>query len=322
MSRRKKYYYNNYDIDGIIGLIIVGGIYMTLKFIYDFVSDYYIIIILVIAVLLFFALIVFLILKRKDIYYLFVEFKENRIIKKLEKNSLLYSNIIELNKKYTFYKLEPFYDSYNVYRKSDLENCNINDYLLMTINDKKQLIDNYRNKYNKLINVYNEYETKYNDLRNFISAEEADRLKIKIDKYYECQNKIFDFYKKGNCFEFALVIYVNYSSKAGRVRDNRYKKYNLEEYTKMENEYNSLKEKTALYEISSRVERAKMSESLRYDILKRDGFKCKICGASQSDGVKLHVDHIIPVSKGGKTEPGNLQTLCSRCNIGKSNKLD
>ncbi|HHU54525.1 MAG TPA: HNH endonuclease [Mollicutes bacterium] len=32
-------------------------------------------------------------------------------------------------------------------------------------------------------------------------------------------------------------------------------------------------------------------------------------------------DHIKPVSKGGKTQEGNLQTLCERCNLGKSNKL-
>lgn len=65
-----------------------------------------------------------------------------------------------------------------------------------------------------------------------------------------------------------------------------------------------------------------MNASLRYDILKRDGFKCTICGATQADGVKLHVDHIIPISKGGKTIPKNLRTLCDRCNFGKRDKYD
>ena len=63
--------------------------------------------------------------------------------------------------------------------------------------------------------------------------------------------------------------------------------------------------------------------SLRYDILKRDNFKCVICGRTpKKDGITLHVDHIIPVSKGGKTEPENLRTLCSICNLGKSDKYD
>lgn len=67
-------------------------------------------------------------------------------------------------------------------------------------------------------------------------------------------------------------------------------------------------------------ERSLMTESLRYDILRRDNFRCQICGASQADGVTLHVDHIMPVSKGGRTVPENLRTLCSRCNLGKRDK--
>lgn len=64
-------------------------------------------------------------------------------------------------------------------------------------------------------------------------------------------------------------------------------------------------------------ERSKMSTKLRYKVLKRDGFRCKFCGVTSADGAKLHVDHIIPISRGGKTEMDNLQTLCSDCNLGK-----
>lgn len=66
-----------------------------------------------------------------------------------------------------------------------------------------------------------------------------------------------------------------------------------------------------------RQQRAKMTPRLRYRILRRDGFVCQICGRGQADGVILHVDHIKPVSKGGKTEPDNLRTLCDQCNLGK-----
>lgn len=72
-----------------------------------------------------------------------------------------------------------------------------------------------------------------------------------------------------------------------------------------------------------KTERSKMSTRIRYDILERDGFKCNYCGAKPEIGnnVKLHVDHIIPVSKGGKTETDNLQVLCQTCNLGKSDKM-
>jgi rubredoxin len=64
-------------------------------------------------------------------------------------------------------------------------------------------------------------------------------------------------------------------------------------------------------------ERAKMTPAMRWDVIKRDGWRCRACGFSVQDGAHLHVDHIQPVSKGGKTTPGNLQTLCSVCNMGK-----
>ena len=59
---------------------------------------------------------------------------------------------------------------------------------------------------------------------------------------------------------------------------------------------------------------------LRFKVLSRDNFKCCACGASpaKDPSVELHVDHIIPWSKGGETELENLQTLCSKCNLGKS----
>jgi hypothetical protein len=62
---------------------------------------------------------------------------------------------------------------------------------------------------------------------------------------------------------------------------------------------------------------------LRWRVLQRDNFKCCGCGASPAItlGVELHVDHIDPWSKGGETVLDNLQTLCSKCNLGKSNLL-
>jgi hypothetical protein len=62
---------------------------------------------------------------------------------------------------------------------------------------------------------------------------------------------------------------------------------------------------------------------LRIKILTRDKFCCVFCGHSPSTmfGIKLHIDHIIPIAKGGKTEENNLRTLCSDCNLGKSDKL-
>jgi hypothetical protein len=57
--------------------------------------------------------------------------------------------------------------------------------------------------------------------------------------------------------------------------------------------------------------------------LKRDGFKCQICGRTKDDlddagkPVVLHVDHKVAMANDGKSEDDNLWTLCYDCNRGK-----
>ena len=55
---------------------------------------------------------------------------------------------------------------------------------------------------------------------------------------------------------------------------------------------------------------------LKWRVLQRDKFKCRACGRGWPD-VELDIDHVLPWSKGGETEVENLQTLCSKCNLGK-----
>lgn len=78
----------------------------------------------------------------------------------------------------------------------------------------------------------------------------------------------------------------------------------------------------AALEQSKQKERSLVTPKLRIDIFRRDHFACQICRRnSKEDGVKLTVDHIIPITSGGKTVEGNLQTLCFECNSGKSDSL-
>jgi hypothetical protein len=65
------------------------------------------------------------------------------------------------------------------------------------------------------------------------------------------------------------------------------------------------------------VKRTTIPEALRNEVFERDNNRCVQCGSSEV----LTLDHIIPFSKGGKTEKANLQTLCRKCNIEKRDKL-
>lgn len=60
-----------------------------------------------------------------------------------------------------------------------------------------------------------------------------------------------------------------------------------------------------------------VSKRLRYEILRRDGYKCRYCGRSAPE-VTLTVDHVTPVALGGSDGPDNLVPACHECNAGKS----
>lgn len=66
--------------------------------------------------------------------------------------------------------------------------------------------------------------------------------------------------------------------------------------------------------------RQPMGKRLRFEIMKRDGFRCRYCGATPDQSL-LHVDHVIPVAGGGTNDPVNLVTACQPCNSGKAHKL-
>lgn len=70
-------------------------------------------------------------------------------------------------------------------------------------------------------------------------------------------------------------------------------------------------------------QRTLMTKKLREYIKERDKYTCCSCGNSTNiePNLLLEIDHIIPVSKGGTTEEGNLQTLCWKCNRSKSDKI-
>ena len=68
--------------------------------------------------------------------------------------------------------------------------------------------------------------------------------------------------------------------------------------------------------------RQSVSESVRYEVLHKAGFRCEACGDSPRDNkdCKLEIDHIIPYSLGGLDHITNYQSLCKRCNTSKSNR--
>ena len=86
-------------------------------------------------------------------------------------------------------------------------------------------------------------------------------------------------------------------------------------------ELSSINFETTTRKYNQANQRKLMTPELRNKIKERDNYTCQICGKYMPDEVGLHIDHIIPISKGGKTVEQNLQVLCDKCNLRKSNRI-
>jgi len=103
-------------------------------------------------------------------------------------------------------------------------------------------------------------------------------------------------------------------SKSMKIKKNKYRKYTSEWGIKNRDKRNATDEKRRARKAGNGG--CYTAQEWR-DLCDRYGNKCLACGAA---GVKLSVDHVIPISKGGSNSNDNLQPLCISCNSSKGTK--
>lgn len=174
------------------------------------------------------------------------------------------------------------------------------------------LEDTYFNQH-----LFKQYTSEVRKIKVSDISEEANKANVKLQYYQKAEQELFSKSILTPVVRPIFRIYVRYNSPQGR---NRYVNYYTFDFRDFEGIYYNVLDKEAK-KATREYQRKLMTPSLRYEILQRDGFRCVLCGRSQlEDGVKLEVDHIVPISKGGKTERSNLRTLCQDCNRGKRDK--
>lgn len=250
-----------------------------------------------------------------------VSFINKRNVKIVKKNSEQYKKITELNNKYLkiFITQQPiYYFIKECTSKTQYDNICLNLFFHGLV--EQELSGFKKIFYNALFNFrkYNIYIDEYNAINSTITRNDTQKLRIPFLTFLKIEKELVgdSILKPVTTVSFKCI--AKYQSRAGRNSYEREETFYLDELKKAI-EYCQI---NINYQATPAYQRSIMTDSLRYDILRRDGFRCQLCGATAKDGVKLHVDHIIPVSKGGKTEPSNLRTLCERCNLGKRDKIE
>lgn len=239
--------------------------------------------------------------------------------KKVKKTSERYQDILQLNQAYVFYDIQKRFEfCREVKSKAQFDRFNYERFLEENIENSVDSVRERIEEAQENICMLSEYNKHLRKIASFADKKKAKESKVPYVFYKSIEKKITEKAILHPVTELDCLCKVMYTSPKGKNHYTNAKLYSLSDLVR---HYNIVLDRIAMRE-TKEYQRKKMTDSLRYDIMKRDGFRCVLCGRTAADGVKLHVDHILPVSKGGKTEADNLRTLCDECNLGKRDKYD
>ena len=241
------------------------------------------------------------------------------------KNSLCLKQLKEINSRYKFNPNINFDQDHNYDNKDFYDTISCEDYLiyqlqyigkkvttqLKLISANKQLYSNYLNEV-KSISDFGRFTAPIKNLN-------PKRLKAKENKYLQ-KNLL-----QKPTTQFSLTITLYCSTINGQIYGKKTAVFaDKDIYTlikRLNNKNGIFYNDREIWDAICRVERGKVSNKMRFSIYKRDGYRCRNCGISNRYS-NLEIDHIIPISKGGKSTYDNLQTLCHRCNVEKGNSVN
>ena len=255
---------------------------------------------------------------------LFLLIDANRYNQLVLKHSKYLKEVGKTNEEFTFkdeFEKHYVYDE-RVEYKAKLDQFDFESYLMYKAENNKDFFEDLILKVEFNLNLYKKYETKFKALNTHFDTKNTKNYFINLKRLIKVEAKMVDKIKLKPMLDTEIEIIVRYTSPRGR---NSYKSKATYPFYEIKSFYVQMldsvaKRSTRSYQM--KVERFKMTASMRYKVLVRDKATCQICGANKKDGVVLHVDHILPVAKGGKSTLENLRTLCDRCNLGKKDRIE
>ena len=243
----------------------------------------------------------------------------------IKKHSKLYNELIKLNVKYkplftlmakSRYDIDYSCRSLQMYKNHNNMDSIMN-YLTGYMREQGlfwlDLYEKTQTNSKNLKNYHNEYELLKKTYSGANNLEGKRTLPLSEKRYKAKEDKVCCKNQLKPVTTIDIVCVIHYTSPKGK------NSYSSTWETDLGSVISRI-QKQSEAEQSIEYQRSLMTSSKRYEILRRDNYRCLICGRTANDGAKLEVDHIVPVSKGGKTTDSNLQTLCRDCNQGKGAK--
>ena len=239
----------------------------------------------------------------------------------VNQNSMALKKLTEINQQYVFYPYIDFNQTHTYDNEKFYDNISCSDYLIYQLQylspkifDQVKKVDSNKQKY-----------------QNYLCEVESIQFgqfqcpigKLKLDKLLNIEKSMVRKTAQAPATQFCITVTLYCSKMNGRIYDRKTQSFSVEEVLSF---INRLKDKNGtfyndrdIWDSLCRVERGKVSNKMRFSVYERDRYRCRRCGVSERYAA-LEIDHIIPISKGGKSTYENLQTLCRKCNYEKGNK--
>lgn len=234
--------------------------------------------------------------------------------------SLKQLDVINANYRFNAVKMYDYCHSYD--NEHFYDTISTRDYLIYQLaNARKRVIDSIRaaQENKELLKKYKEDISEKCKLGIF----DTDELLPDTKKLLRFEEKIFKKRTKQPITAFSIDVYLELTNINGVHRGGKSGRYYspdiLRLIERIENKSGDFYNDQDIWDAICRVERGRVSNKLRFAIYERDGHRCRKCGRRTDD---LEIDHIVPIAKGGKSTPDNLQTLCHRCNKAKGTKTE
>lgn len=249
---------------------------------------------------------------------------KHRYRKFIKKYSISVKRLNDLNSHFKFEKVDTLELGHDYDSEVNYNNVSCDDYLIGYMSEKmnyfaKQLQSSEINRveykrYTKALENFEIHQGFDGDIRHF---NEKKLLKF--------EEKIFNEVMFHPTLEFVVSIFIRYvdmgknvrSRKRLTINENEVKEY----FRRLKNKTGHFYNDEMIWNSLVNYERGKISLHLRFYIYERDHYTCKKCGR-RGKRANLEVDHIVPISKGGKSTVDNLQTLCHRCNQQKGTNIN
>lgn len=293
-------------------VLMISFAILTISSVVKFLLDnmWIFVVLISLAILILLVVIFVKIIKNIQSRYIKISTEQNPAIRALKDLNLQYKfeHIPDMD-------LSKNYDNENFYNEIDPI-----DYLTYRLVDIQKRVCDGINAANKNSFIYPAYSQEVEVLKSQLDNHIHKNILFK-NAFKKIQMRVFENYIQAPIIEFKIAVTIYLTKINGVYRCSKKKIFNKEEIEdiikRLRNKQNDFYLDDMIWQSICRVERGKVTNRLRFSIYARDGRRCQKCGSTRN----LEIDHIFPISKGGKSTPDNLQTLCRRCNTLKSNSV-